>query len=125
MLTNMLLICSSVAQADLEGEQVALDCPSFQMSEKVCIKYIRGYLDALQQLNQAAPKPKQSSFEERVYRTRLGSTNSTNPVKEQFGICLPNKINDQELKKILASSSDTGLLPEYAVLKAIKNKYPC
>ena len=125
ILTSVVLICSSITQADVKSEQVARDCPNPQMTEKLCVKYLRGYLDALRQLNHTSLKPKRSSFEERAYRTRLGNTNSTNPVKEQLGICLPNQINDQELKQILASSSGTELSPELAVLKAIKAKYPC
>lgn len=125
ILTSVVLICSSVAHADVKSEQITRDCPNTQMTEKLCVKYVRGYLDALQQLNQLSLSPKLSSFEERAYRTRLGSTNPTNPVKEQLGICLPNQINDRELKQILASSSGTELSPEFAVLKAIKAKYPC
>ena len=91
------------------------------MTEKLCVKYVRGYLDALQQLNQISSRSKLSSYEERAYRARLGSSNPTNPVKEQLDICLPKQINDLELEQILISSSGT----EFAVLKAIKAKYPC
>ena len=121
ILIIVVLIFSSIVHADVKSEQITQDCPNAQMNEKLCAKYVRGYLDALQQLNQASSRPKLSSFEERVYRTRLGSTNPTNPVKEQLGICLPSQINDQELEQILVSSSGTDL----AVLKAIKAKYPC
>lgn len=126
LLTSVLLAFSFTSFATEAKTAHAADirCSSNLNSSKLCAQYVRGYLDALQQLNQVEQDTHSSTFEERAFRTRVGLTNRITSTTDSLEVCLPNEISDSELKKILASRSKE-LPMDIAVLKVIQAKYPC
>jgi len=119
----MYSFATSATEAKVSQEKES-KCSTNHSLTQLCENYVRGYLDALQQLNQIEQNTNFSSFEERAYRTRLGSTLQANPLREILDVCLPSEINDSALSEILVSSNKELPL-NVTVLKAIQSTYPC
>lgn len=126
LLTAILLAFSLISFATETKNTQTSDviCSNEPNNPKLCAQYVRGYLDALQQIHHHKQELDSSSFEERAFRTRVGITNRTLPATASLDICIPSEISDSELNKILTSRSKE-LPMEIAVLKVIQAKYPC
>ncbi len=119
LLAGMLLMSSSTHLVAKEGNANTLHCSASNPSEQ-CLSYVRGYLDALQLLEQERSTIF-SSFEQRAFTTRTGKNKSSHPLEDKLGICMPDKVDATEL---LASISNNRPI-NIALLEALRMKYPC
>lgn len=120
---SFFLMCSFTAFA-YEVDNVSVmphECSSDDASKKQCMYFVRGYIDALLQLNEVGLKSNLSAFEERVYKTRVGKANQTNFLEQELNLCLPKVISTSEI----LAAIDTKLSLKSALLKVLQVKYPC
>ncbi len=123
LLASIVLVYSFGAFANVESRDSSLPnvCSVHDTSTQQCINFVRGYLDALLQLNEVGINPNFSEIEQRAFNNRVGKTFLAELIKKELNLCLPKDVDAQE---ILADIDKTLLLQD-ALLKVLKVKYPC
>lgn len=86
-----------------------------------CIHFVRGYLDALLQLNEVGFNPNFSKLEQRAFNNRVGKTYLAELIKKELNLCLPKDVSAHEV----LADIDKALPLQDALLKVLKVKYPC
>lgn len=120
LLAGMLLMSSFTAIAENQDLNTTPPQCSSSSPTKQCLSYTRGYIDALQLLEQEQSTIF-SSFEQRAFKTRVGNSKKSHPLKDKLGICLPEKV----LASDLLASIDSDIPLNMALLETLQKKYPC
>ncbi len=123
LLASILLAYSFCAFANMENKEQSLPnvCSSGDVSQDQCIQFIRGYLDALLQLNEVGYNSKFSKFEQHAFNTRVGKTYLADVIKKELNLCLPKDVNAHDIM----ADIDKELPLQDALLRALKVRYPC
>ncbi len=124
LLASILLMYSFSAFANVENRNQNLPnaCSSNEASEQQqCLLFIRGYLEALLQLNEVGVNSKFSGFEQHAFNNRVGKTYLTDLIQQELNLCLPKDLNAHEIMARI----DKELPLQDALLKALKARYPC
>ena len=123
LLACILLAYSFTAFASVESKDQTLPnvCSSNGEPQEQCLQFIRGYLDALLQLNKVGFNSKFSGFEQHAFNTRVGKTYLTDVIKKELNLCLPKDVNAHEIM----ADIDKELPLQDALLSALKVRYPC
>jgi hypothetical protein len=96
-------------------------CAAHDRSTEQCIHFVRGYLDAMLQLNEVGFNSHFSKLEQRAFNNRVGKTKLPELIKKELNLCLPKDVNAREI----LANIDKELPLQDALLKALKVKYPC
>mgnify|MGYP000114213237 CR=1 FL=1 len=123
LLAGIALIYSFGAFANVESRDSSLPnvCSVDDTSTQQCINFVRGYLDALLQLNEVGLTPHFSEIEQRAFNNRVGKTFLAEHIKKELNLCLPKDVNAHEI----LADIDKALPLQDALLKVLKVKYPC
>ena len=123
LLASTLLAYSFCAFASVENKEQSLPnvCSSGDVPQEQCLQFIRGYLDALLQLNKVGFNSKFSEFEQHAFNTRVGKTYLTDVIKKELNLCLPKDVNAHEIM----AGIDKELPLQDALLRTLKARYPC
>ncbi len=123
LLAGIALIYSFGAFANVESRDSSLSnaCSVHDTSTQQCINFVRGYLDALLQLNEVGLTPHFSEIEQRAFNNRVGKTYLAELIKKELNLCLPKDVDAQEI----LADIDKALPLQDALLKVLKVKYPC
>ena len=124
-LTYILLLCSfafatSVSAQD-NDQTTSNECSFNSQPTSHCLNYVKGYLSALQQLNNAGLNSNFSDFEVRAFKTRVGNSAPKPLLQEMLNLCLSKEISASDV----LTSIDHSLPLESAILKVLQSKYHC
>ena len=123
LLASIALLCSCGVFANVESKDPNLHnvCSVHDKSMEQCIHFVRGYLDALLQLNEVGFNSHFSELEQRAFNNRVGKTNLAELIKKELNFCLPKDVSAHEV----LADIDKALPLQDALLKVLKIKYPC
>ncbi len=95
----ILLACSSATFANVQNDELTTSqgCTSSEESTNMCIHYTRGYLNALQRMNNMELNSNFAAFEERAFKTRVGNNSSTAVFQNKLNLCLPKEVSAREI----------------------------
>ena len=123
LLASIVLLCSCGVFANVESKDPNLPnvCSADDTPTQQCLHFVRGYLDALLQLNEIGLNPNFSEMEQRAFNNRVGKTFLADLIKKELNLCLPKDVNAHEI----LADIDKALPLQHALLKVLKVKYPC
>jgi len=123
LLASIALLCSFGVFANVESKDPNLpnECSVHDTSTQQCIHFVRGYLDALLQINEAGLNPNFSEIEQRAFNNRVGKIFLADLIKKELNLCLPKDVSAHEV----LADIDKALPLQDALLKVLKAKYPC
>ncbi|GEM_PF-3380080 len=123
LLASIILVYSFGVFANVESrdQPSANVCAAHDRSTEQCIQFVRGYLDAILQLNEVGFNPHFSKLEQRAFNNRVGKANLPELIKKELNLCLPKVVDAHEI----LADTDQKLPLQDALLKALKVKYPC
>jgi len=120
MLVYILLVCSfaTFVNAQDNDQTIPNECSFNGASTNQCVHYVKGYLNALQKINNVGQNSNFSEFEKRAFKTRVGNTSLTAILQKELNLCLPKEISASEM----LDSIDPSLPTEKAMLKALQDQ---
>lgn len=123
LFASLVLVISSHVFANIESKGSTLPnlCLLNDTSTQQCINFVRGYLDALLQLNEVGLNPNFSQIEQRAFNNRVGKIFIAELIQKELNLCLPKEMSAQEI----LADIDKQLSLQDASLKVLKIKYPC
>ena len=124
-LTYILFLCSftfaALVNAQNNDQTISNECSFNSTPTSHCINYVKGYLSALQQLNNVSLNSNFSDFEVRAFKTRVGNSAPKPLLQEVLNLCLSKEISASDV----LASIDHSLPLESAILKVLQSKYHC